>query len=453
MNANNRVLRFVVFAICIYLLASILASSLNWKWMPAKRINLISDITRKQPGDTPDSLNNTDSLLLLATAVSLKDKTKDFELFQKGHLITDFNTDTNAVSLEKFVKKLHDLKSGKKQKIRIAFFGDSMIEGDLMTQTLRKLLQQMFGGFGVGFVPITSQVSKFRTTAMDNYSGGWQDQNFKTNGDQNRLFLSGHLFRSSGDWVQMKDQTIKDTAAVIEKSLLCGYVSSPVKINVNNTPVSIQADQLFNRIVLDKSTATSIKLSVSNTQLPVYGISFESESGITLDNFSFRGITGIEYARIDSSFLKAINTENPYDLIIFQYGVNLLFRPNDKNFSWYARALMPVIHKMKNCFPESDFLLVSTADRAFRYGGQYRSAIGIDSLVKVQALMAYETGSGFYNQFESMGGTNSIVQWAAKNPSLANRDYVHPNFRGAEILGQYLFQAIMNDYNKYVPKK
>jgi hypothetical protein len=30
-----------------------------------------------------------------------------------------------------------------------------MIEGDLLTQTLRKLLQKEFGGYGVGFFPFT----------------------------------------------------------------------------------------------------------------------------------------------------------------------------------------------------------------------------------------------------------------------------------------------------------
>lgn len=452
MNANRRVLLFVVYAIGIYLLASIFAVLLDWQWMPARRVNLISDITRKHQVDDfdkTDSLNHPDTSLLLAITPPLKDKTSDFNLYSRGHFITNFNVDTNSVSLERFIMKLYDLKHGKNKKIRIAYFGDSMIEGDLMTQTLRKLLQQMFGGNGVGFVPITSQVSQFRTTVADNYSSGWQDDNFKTDGEKSHLFISGHIFRSGGDWVQMKDQTVKDTAAIIEKSLLCGFVSRPVNIIVNNVPTTIHPDKIFNRVILDKSKNSFIKLSVADAQLPVYGISFETESGITLDNFSFRGITGIEFAKIDSSFLRAIATENPYDLVIFQYGVNLLFRPNDKNFNWYGRAMLPIIKKMKNCFPESDFLLVSTADRAFRYGDEYHSAIGIDSLVKVQALLAYETGSSFYNQFESMGGTNSIVEWTAKKPSWANRDYVHPNFRGAEVLGQYFFQAILNDYEKY----
>jgi hypothetical protein len=57
--------------------------------------------------------------------------------------------------LAKFAEKLHQLKTTKKGKIRIAYFGDSMIEGDLLTQTLRKLLQKEFGGYGVGFFPFT----------------------------------------------------------------------------------------------------------------------------------------------------------------------------------------------------------------------------------------------------------------------------------------------------------
>ena len=37
-----------------------------------------------------------------------------------------------------------------------------MIEGDLMSMTLRTMLQERFGGRGVGFVPITSITNFFR---------------------------------------------------------------------------------------------------------------------------------------------------------------------------------------------------------------------------------------------------------------------------------------------------
>jgi lysophospholipase L1-like esterase len=443
MNSNRRVLVFVLCSTAFLLLVSIISESFHLNWLAFNRVNLITDIVQK---DT-SLINDTSGINLPGPEIVNKPQS-DFTLYKKGHFITNFSVDTSKPSLTAFAQKLHDLKNGKKRKVRIAYFGDSMIEGDLLTQTLRKLLQHVFGGNGVGFVPITSQVSGFRQTVTENNSDGWEGESFKS-GKNNRLFFSGHLFHTSGAWVQMIDQTVKDTAAIIEKSILCGYVSKPVNVTVNNSPVTINPGKAFNRIIAGNDQSNGIKLAVANDQLPLYGISFESASGIIVDNFSFRGITGIELASIDSAFLQSINENNPYDLIIFQYGVNMLFRPNDKNFNWYARAMLPVIKKFRNCFKESDFLVISTADRAFRYEGEYKSAIGIDSLIKVQAALAFETNSGFYNQFETMGGKNSIVDWATRSPSLANKDYVHPNHRGAEVLANYFFEAILNDYEKY----
>jgi lysophospholipase L1-like esterase len=442
MNGNRRVLHFVTGSVCIYLLLSVAAPLLHVEWMPFKRVNLVSDLIHT------DSLGSKEKGPDSSIVIIESKPDKDFSLYKRSRFITGFSADPNQPSLVSFCQKLAELKSGKRKKIRIAYFGDSMIEGDLLTSTLRELLQKAFGGSGVGFVPITSQVSKFRQTVANNYSGGWQDENFK-NSNNGKLYLSGHLFRSGGDWVEMRDQTITDSTAIIEKSLIYGSAGASVNITVNGQPRTIDATGVLNRLPLSADRSYGIKVSVADNRLPVYGISFESSSGIFVDNFSFRGITGIEYAKLSPDFLKVIAEKNGYDLIVFQYGVNLLFRPNDRNFNWYAKSMLPVVQKMRASFPQSDFLLVSTADRAFRYGGEYRSAVGIDSLIKIQATIAYETNSCFYNQFASMGGTNSIVEWAKMNPSMANKDYVHPNHRGAAVLAKYLYEAMMNEYNKY----
>jgi lysophospholipase L1-like esterase len=189
---------------------------------------------------------------------------------------------------------------------------------------------------------------------------------------------------------------------------------------------------------------------VAAPQLPVYGISIESENGVFVDNFSFRGITGIELAGLDSAFLRSIAEENPYDLIVLQYGVNLLYRPKETDFDWYGRAMVPILEKLQRCFAPAELVVVSTADRAFRQGGKYQTAIGLDSLVQTQAKAARDAGALFYNQFTSMGGTNSIVEWAKAKPSLANKDHVHPNGRGSEILARYFFEAILKEYQKII---
>lgn len=438
-------LLFVTYSIGLFLLLSILALLTGWEWAPFRRVNLVGDLVTTPAGPTPVSDSTQDRV----DSNDHSPAARHFAIYTHPQFITDFKADTQTCSLPALAHKLQELQKTGKGKIRIAYFGDSMIEGDLMTQTLRKLLQQKFGGQGVGFVPITSQVAKFRQTVSSAYSDSWSDDNFKS-GNNKRLYLSGHSFHSGNAWVQLTDQTITDTAAILEKSLLCGTYTAGTTINVNGQTRRIEPQKPSNRIVLAEDKKRSIALGVANDQLPVYGVSFESDAGIFVDNFSFRGISGIELARIDSAFLSSIAAANPYDLIIFQYGVNLLFRPNDKNFDWYGRAMTPIIRKFQHCFPESEIVIVSTADRAFRYNGQYKSAVGIDSLIKVQATVAYETQTCFYNQFASMGGTNSIVEWATARPALANQDYVHPNYRGAEILGTRFYQALLKQYDNYL---
>ncbi len=444
MNSNRRVLFFVVYSIGLLLLFSIVAYISGFNWTPFSRVNLITDIVHSRE----DSIVITDSSLVITTPVDTLAGDKEFSLYHQGGSIINFHPDTQRTRLPHVAKKLYALKEGKPAKVRIAYFGDSMIEGDLLTQTLRELLQKYFGGNGVGFVPITSPVAKFRQTVRVSYDNNWNDESFKT-GKTSRLYLSGHSFSSAGGWVQMIDQTSYDSTAIVEKSLLYGYAPTPATINVNGSRVTLPGKNPVNRTVLINDAGRAIRMAVSNPALPVYGISFESASGVFVDNFSFRGISGVEFARVDSSFIAAVAAENPYDLIIFQYGVNLLFRPNDKNFNWYAKAMLPIVRKLKGAFSSSDFVLVSTADRAFRYGGEYQSAVGIDSLIKVQALLAYEAGTSFYNQYETMGGKNSIVDWVKQKPSLANQDYIHPNHRGAAKLATYFYEAILKEYEKY----
>jgi len=146
MPTVRKVFLFVVYSVLLYLLISIFSLLFHFKWLPLERVNLISDITSK------DSTVLQDSSSIESPLQIIEKPHEDFALYNKPHLITNFSSDTTRSSLEKFTKKLFELKSGKKRKIRIAYFGDSMIEGDLLTQTLRKLLQQTFGGSGVGFI-------------------------------------------------------------------------------------------------------------------------------------------------------------------------------------------------------------------------------------------------------------------------------------------------------------
>ena len=440
-NQNKKVLTLVFVCFSVYLLISIIFKIFNLSWEPFDRINLVAELFPNKEKQKADSL-------AVQPKATIKESTEqDFNLYKKPEFITNF-TKGEQCSLPEFMEKLNRLKNGKNIKIRIAYFGDSMIEGDLLTQTLRRLLQQEYGGFGVGYLPISSNVAGFRQTATTSASG-WNDTNFKTKGAVN-LYLSGHYFTGNGIG-SYTDNTIKNDSlsTPITKSVIYGKGGG--NVSINDTELSLNGIKAVNKVSVTNSSH-QIKLKGNADETPIYGVSFESDKGIFVDNFSFRGITGVELNKLDEDFIKAIQENNHYDLVVLQYGVNLLFRPNDTDYNYYARLMKPVLAKLKTGFADTDFLIISSADRAFRYDGVYQTAKGLPNLLETQAQLAFENGFAFYNQFESMGGAGSIVQWANETPSLANKDYVHPNGRGADILAEKLYHAIQNDYKKYRKK-
>ena len=444
-NTNFRVVKLTVYCLGIYILLSIADLLFTFPNNVFAKVNLLSNIVQ-----LPANQLVIEKKEIVAPIEIIPLQKKNFNLYLQKGKITSFNSDTNTTSIKSFIEKIASLKSGKKKrKIRIAYLGDSLIEGDLLTQTFRRLLQSEFGGSGVGFVPITSQVALYRQSVAATYSSHWQDNSFKTKGNQSALYLSGHQFFGPNEWVKMSDHVIKDTAALIEKTLLCGHSSNPLTLTINKSPTIIHADKRFNRIVLRKDKSKEIEVQFGNQNVPIYGISFESEAGIFVDNFSFRGISGIEYKHIDPNFLQLIQQENPYDLIVLQFGINVMYKPETTNFSYYATSFEPVIKSFKKSFPEADLLVMGCTDRAFRYNSVYSTAIGIDSLIKLQAALAYKAEANFYNQYATMGGKNALVKWVEQTPPLANKDYIHPNIRGAEELGKLLFNAVMKEYNKF----
>jgi lysophospholipase L1-like esterase len=156
----------------------------------------------------------------------------------------------------------------------------------------------------------------------------------------------------------------------------------------------------------------------------------------------------VELAKLDTNFLRQLNEANYYDLIVLNYGLNVLYKPNDTNFSWYLRRMNTVLKPVIRNLAHADMLIVGASDRAFKYGDNWQTAIGIENLVLGQAELAQANETAFLNLYTTMGGENTIVTWATASPALANKDYVHPNHKGAEKIGTLLGEILEQDIGK-----
>ncbi len=94
----------------------------------------------------------------------------------------------NAKVLESFFQILKENEGDNKQKVNIVHIGDSHIQGDLMTNKIRKMLQQQFGNAGRGFV--------------------FPYQLAKTNGSYNERFYSNRTWESYRNIYPVKNRPV-----------------------------------------------------------------------------------------------------------------------------------------------------------------------------------------------------------------------------------------------------
>ncbi|MDR2383689.1 MAG: hypothetical protein LBD76_07405 [Prevotellaceae bacterium] len=359
----------------------------------------------------------------------------------------------NKTGLDNFFKALN---SKSKTPVRVAFFGDSYIEGDIFCADLRNNLQNEYGGKGVGLAPLSSQISSFRKTVKHSFSG-WNSQCIVDTKEHEKMGISGYCFHpSKGAWVKYSGVKMPHLEYVEQACLLYrlpeGNASVSYRINEakENTTVELKPSS---NVAVYKITADSIgtiqfDFLSDNRSLSVFGISLQDKSGVIVDNFSLRGSPGTTLKLLPEDILKQTDSLLSYNLIILQYGLNVM-SANRKNYSSYQKGMQETVEYLKKCFPKSSILLLSVGDRSMRKDGDYVTMPGAPAMVACQQAVCVETGIVFWNLFEAMGGHGSMVEMVKATPPRANKDYTHLNFEGGKYLGQILFNTIMFEKKRY----
>ncbi len=393
---------------------------------------------------------------VITDSIIVKDST-DFALRQTDSTnIFDFENDSTS-ALAHFFQSLNSTKK-QKHKTRIAYFGDSMIEGDLITQDFRECLQNYFGGTGVGYVPITSIVSGFRTSVFHSFDG-WTTYNLLESIPSNHsLGIAGYCFVPN-TFVDTTNLTagssVKYTAVkrnhlnkFIETKLLYGKSEGENYVIINGNRYKLSGTNTVNQLVVNTSAQQINARFQCKSAIDIYGFSMESDSGVFVDNFSFRGNSGLPIQKVKQPIYTATNDCLGYDLIILEYGLNAV-NPVVTDFSWYERGMNTVIKHMQASFPNASILLISVGDKSYRKDGVYQTDPSVPILVEAQKRMAKDNKLAFWSLYDAMGGNGSMVKWVEGDTVFANKDYTHFNFKGAHKVGKLLFSKIISEYNDY----
>ncbi len=359
-----------------------------------------------------------------------------------------------------FYEKLLQLETKKQGKVRIAYFGDSMTDGDMIVKDFRASLQERFGGEGVGFVNITSESAGSRSTLTHQFSNNWKTLSYlNVKNPKSPFGVNGHVFFAKKDtvnpvWVRYKANNVRHLTALNDPTLFYGRSgnrSASVDVIIGKDTIRKRLDPVntINTLKLASGAIKGFKADlIAADSIPFYGFNFDDGRGVHVDNFSNRGNSGLPIGSFNTNVMKAFNDKLGYDLIVLHYGTNVL-NYGSLNYTWYEKRMAKVVAHLRECFPDVAILIVSTADKSTKYDLEMKTDSAVVPLSVAQKRYAVKTQSAYVNLYTLMGGDGSMVKWVEEVPALANKDYTHFNFRGSKKISDLIWNQINGGYEQY----
>lgn len=477
-----------------------------------RRVNILSDIEcRDSEGNIlaeikADEAQGISVAKFDSSAVKVKKPVYVDSIPEGMTGIEDFADNANGDrEMDKFYASLSEAKN---RPVRIAYYGDSYIEGDILTEDLRDMLQTKYGGCGVGYVDIYTITSGFRKTIWTK-SKGWNDHNANDPGSKRfnkslqgisgRYFIpqstaslemkgskygthldtcqTATVFFTPGNGLELSAsingeslktiyanggmlETHEEVRYVTEKVVQGGGVDSlgnvipgdtvTITHEIRNDVAEQSTNGLASKTLHGRIGRFSLQAKNGNASR-FYGVALEGERGIVLDNMSMRASNGWYLGDIPEKTLADFAKKRPYDLIIVHFGLNVA-NNKQKNYSGYTNRMANAIAHLKAQFPTASILVIGVGDREEKdIDGNMHTMTGVRELISYQRKMASDQKVAFWNLYEAMGGDGSLAIMVTHKQ--ANLDYTHINFAGGKKLARILYDVLLNGKENYDKRK
>ncbi len=439
-----------------------------------KRVDLLSALRREESTDlqiqTAEEIfakdkNETPSIATDSIPLLEQEEVARRQALTEEYTIANAQQDTLSAGSKVLIQDYSEHRNAlhhavdaldQKKRLRIAVLGDSFIEGDIFTYDLRRLLQKQFGGYGVGWMPITSKVANFRKGIQHSFDG-WKTLSVISH-NKGKYFFGETYFIPTAEKAIVKYQWTEGLGKVSSAEIF--YSSSePLLLTTGGSEEAIDSIYLS-----PSSTITAHRVALSRDKVSftfhqakgatLYGIALEnnpSGGGVTVDNFSLRGSSGISLANIDPSTALSMDKLRHYQLIILQYGLNVIEKER-LNYTAYAKRMVHVISTLKRLFPTSDILVMGVSDRAGNLGnGEKGTMKAVLALREAMRGVAMQCKVAYWDTYEAMQTGGGMVQFVAEGK--AAKDYTHLSFSGGRYLASKFVESFLIEKDIYQQSK
>lgn len=374
-------------------------------------------------------------------------------------------------SLTQFYAALAALERGQRDRVTIVHLGDSHVQADWFSGSLRMALQARFGNAGRGLVFPHDVIGTNGAEDLQAHSGvRWEHRRCGSTRDLASMpvGVGGYLMRSthpqldlvlavdSNDWGL--DYAFDRVTLFTEKGEQAYHLiaSQQPLLPDGNREAGGLGWRLDLGLAAQDPFRSSFRFSEPASRLYLYGQQEQARQqslglyGLVLEQSASRGILyhsiGANGAQArhflqEELFLRQLAQLQP-DLVIVSFGTNEAFA-GDFRPGRFSSQMSDLLTQLSLYAPEADFLLTGPPDT--RKNGGVNHNIRLASLALVE--LALSSGYAAWDFQSVMGGEGSNLSWQRVN--LAFQDGVHLTKPGYQLQAHLLFQALMDSYGRY----
>ncbi len=368
--------------------------------------------------------------------------------------------DPNHRGLEAFYRALARTAAKEPNAItRVVHFGDSLVTSDYVSGTLRRKLQRQFGDSGHGFMLMANAWPAYFHNDVSRFSSsGWLVSRIVGPLSPDGLYgLGGVSFRAPpGSRARFGTAKSGSFGRGVSRFVLA-YVKEPgggkAKLRIDGADVreidtSAPATTVSFEALEVPDGEHELEVLTTSGTTRAFGVVMERDApGVVLDAI------GIQGARVrfldkqdDAHWAETLRWRKP-DLLIYQFGAN----ESGDGFAYpmdeYFRTMKDVLDQGRRARPEMGCLVVGAMDRAEKKGTALATMPVIPAIVAEQRKAAAAAGCAFFDTFKAMGGAGSMAAWVERG--LGQADLTHPTGVGSEVIGNWLFRALMQGFTSF----
>ncbi|MEM1417491.1 MAG: GDSL-type esterase/lipase family protein [Myxococcota bacterium] len=354
---------------------------------------------------------------------------------------------------------------------RVAHYGDSSIATDLWTSTMRERLQRRFGDAGHGFVLLAKGYMPYRHRGIEtDASDDWALREIVRNHDprDQRYGYGGVQYRGRpGSWARFSTAERGDLGTAASRFELWYQTygrGGLVKIEVDGEEarvVDTRAPETADgsppplgdgvEVVEVEDGAHTFEVRFGGRGQPrLYGVVLEREGpGVVYDSLGLVGARAPRLLNYEPGHIAWQIAKRDVDLLVLGFGGNEA--SDGLTAERYEADYRRVIRRMRAGRADLGCLIVAPLDQATRdERGRVVTLPNVPLIVDAQRRAAADAGCAFFDTWSAMGGEGSMGRWLRASPRLAMGDLRHATPAGYAVVGNLLFEALMEGFASYL---